>query len=168
MFNGKDLGLGADKGTSKPHPPPPPTSWPLRPEPVSRKKTRERIICKPYLRKGQCDKIWTYQAKADMRVLFVISFELKRSRKSPCLWVELVSFCSSSPAGITFRLNLATLVSSSIAFLGLLWARSHRGDSGKNLSSKIVQDRDQYRLENFPYNKGRDLERDFYDLVGGF
>ena len=144
MFNGKDLGLGAEKGTSKPHP-----------------QTRERIICKPYLRKEECDKIWTYQAKADMRVLFVISFELKRSRKSPCLWVELVSFSSSSPAGITFRLNLATLVSSSIAFLGLLCARSQRGDSGKNLSSKIVQDRDQYRLENFPYNKRRGLERDF-------
>ena len=142
-----------------------PTSTPHILTPASRariqKKTRERIVRKPYLRKGQCEKIWTYQAKADMRVLFVISFELKRSRKSPCLWVELVSFSSSSPAGITFRLNLATMVSWSIAFLGLLCARSQRGDSGKNLSSKIVQDRDQYRLENFPSNKGRGLERYF-------
>lgn len=116
--------------------------------------TNKRIICKHYLRERQCDKIWTYQAKPDISVLFVISFELKRSLKSPCLWVELVSFSSSSPAGITFRLNSATFVSSSIAFLGLLWARSQRGDSGKNLRSKIVQEVEiNIGLENFPYKK---------------
>ena len=104
------------------------------------KETNKQIVYKLNLRKRQCDKIWAYQAKPDISVLFVISFELKRSLKSPCLWAELESFSSSSPAGITFRLNSATFVSSSIAFLGLLCARSQRGDSGKNLMSKVIQE----------------------------
>ena len=80
----------------------------------------------------------TYQANQDIRVLFVISIELKRSLKSPCLCVELASFCSSSPSGISFRLNAATFLSSSMASLGLPWARSQRGDSGINLRLKNV------------------------------
>lgn len=123
----------------------------------------KRIICKSYLRKRQCDKIWTYQAKQDMSVLFVISFELKRSLKSPCLQVELVSFSSSSPVGITFRLNSATFVSSSIAVLGLLCASNQRHDSGKNLMLKIVQEveinigLDKFSLKN-PYSSRNNLE----------
>ena len=76
-----------------------------------------------------------YQANHDIRVLFVICIELKRSRISPCLCVD--SFCSRSPSGISFRLNSVTFLRFSMASLGLLCASSQRGDSGRNLRLAI-------------------------------
>ena len=70
-----------------------------------------------------------YQENQDIRVLFVMLNELKRSRKSPVL-SGVAFFGSSSPSGISFRLKAATFWSSSQASFGLSCTRSQRGDSG--------------------------------------
>ena len=87
------------------------------------------------------DVLQTHQANHNIRVLFVIALELKRSRTSPCLWVKLASVCSRSPSGICFRLKSATFWRFSLASLGLLCAKSQRGDSGRNLRLTVVRNR---------------------------
>ena len=52
--------------------------------------------------------MFTNQEKQDIRVLFVMLKELKRSRKSPVLCASLASFGSSSSSGISFLLKAAT------------------------------------------------------------
>ena len=75
----------------------------------------------------------SYQQNQDIRVLFVMFNEMKRSLKSPVLSSKVAIFWSNSPSGISFLLNVATFWSSSQASLGLLCTNSQRGDSGINL-----------------------------------
>ena len=80
--------------------------------------------------------MFTNQEKQDIRVLFVMLKELKRSRKSPVLCASLAS--SSSSSGISFLLKAATFWSFFRASSFLFFTRSQRGDSGINLKWNIT------------------------------
>ena len=80
--------------------------------------------------------MFTNQEKQDIRVLFVMLKELKRSRKSPVLCASLAS--SSSSSGISFLLKAATFWSFFLASSFLFFTRSQRGDSGINLKWNIT------------------------------
>lgn len=82
--------------------------------------------------------MFTNQEKQDIRVLFVMLKELKRSRKSPVLCPSLASFSSSSSSGISFLLKAATFWSFFRASSFLFFTRSQRGDSGINLKWNIT------------------------------
>lgn len=82
--------------------------------------------------------ILAYHEKQEIRVLFVMLKELKRSRKSPVLCASLPSFCSSSSSGISFLLKAATFSSSFQACSDLFFTKSQRADSGMNLRELIT------------------------------